>query len=163
MSAGGLIEIPARRGKATRLRQGQSVRVVNTHGQQVVDTWAFRQGAFPEGDLAEFMSMEHSRVAIGQIIPGIGDTLVTNRRRPRLVAARRFAHSKDRFRPNIFLRLLFHLQPHVGVQLDIEIDGDGFLRRLDPNGRCAGNRGGKHRQDGQLRKQPPPGARIAAK
>jgi hypothetical protein len=28
------------------------------------------------------MSMEHSRVAIGRIIPGIGDTLVTNRRRP---------------------------------------------------------------------------------
>jgi uncharacterized protein YcgI (DUF1989 family) len=27
------------------------------------------------------MSMEHSRVAIGHIIPGIGDALVTNRRR----------------------------------------------------------------------------------
>jgi uncharacterized protein YcgI (DUF1989 family) len=51
--------------------------VVNTRGQQVVDTWAFRAG-----DLGEFMSMEHSRVAIGRIIPGIGDTLVTNRRRP---------------------------------------------------------------------------------
>src|SRR5688572_21760484 len=81
MSAGALIEIPARRGKAARLRQGQSVRVVNTKGQQVVDTWAFREGAFRAGDLAEFMSMEHSRVAIGRIIPGIGDTLVTNRRR----------------------------------------------------------------------------------
>jgi uncharacterized protein len=77
MSAGTHIEIPARRGKAIRLRQGQSVRIVNTHGQQVVDTWAFR-----EGDLGEFMSMEHSRVAIGRIIPGVGDTLVTNRRRP---------------------------------------------------------------------------------
>ncbi len=72
-----LIEIPARRGKAHRLRQGQTVRVINTTGQQVVDTWAFRLE-----DIAEFMSMEHSRVAIGHIIPGIGDTLVTNRRRP---------------------------------------------------------------------------------
>ena len=72
-----LIEIPARRGKAVRLRRGQSVRVVNTTGQQVVDTWAFSAG-----DTAEFMSMEHSRVAIGRIIPGIGDTLVTNRRQP---------------------------------------------------------------------------------
>lgn len=71
------VEIPARRGKAVPLRQGQSVRVVNTTGQQVVDTWAFR-----EDDLGEFMSMEHSRVAIGRIIPGIGDTLVSNRRRP---------------------------------------------------------------------------------
>jgi uncharacterized protein len=77
MSAGRLTEIPARRGKAARLRRGQSVRVVNTRGQQVVDAWAFR-----DGDLAEFMSMEHSRVAIGRIIPGVGDILVTNRRRP---------------------------------------------------------------------------------
>jgi hypothetical protein len=70
-----LIEIPARRGRAVHLRQGQSVRVINTTGQQVIDTWAFRAG-----DIAEFMSMEHSRVAIGRVIPGIGDTLVTNRR-----------------------------------------------------------------------------------
>jgi uncharacterized protein YcgI (DUF1989 family) len=72
-----LIEIPARRGKAVHLRRGQSVRVINTLGQQVVDTWAFRAD-----DIAESMSMEHSRVAIGRLIPGIGDSFVTNRRRP---------------------------------------------------------------------------------
>src|ERR1700731_3084864 len=72
-----MIEIPARQGKALRLRRGQKARIVNTKGQQVVDTWAFN-----EADLTEFMSMEHSRVAIGRIIPAIGDTLVTNRRRP---------------------------------------------------------------------------------
>ncbi len=72
-----MIEIPARRGKAARIRQGQQVRVVNTRGQQVVDAWAFNAG-----DLGEFMSMEHSRVAIGHIIPAVGDALVTNRRRP---------------------------------------------------------------------------------
>src|SRR5438105_1238289 len=77
-----LIEIPARRGKAARLRRGQTVRVVNTRGQQVVDTWAFRAD-----DLGEFMSMEHSRVAIGRIIPGTGDTLLTNKRRPILTLA----------------------------------------------------------------------------
>ena len=33
--------IPARRGKATYLKQGQSIRIINTHGEQVVDTWAF--------------------------------------------------------------------------------------------------------------------------
>src|SRR5207248_2158782 len=72
-----MIEIPARLGKALRLRRGEKARVVNTKGQQVVDTWAFNAD-----DLPEFMSMEHSRVAIGRIIPGIGDTLVTNRRNP---------------------------------------------------------------------------------
>ena len=73
------VEIPARRGKAARVGAGQTVRVINTHGEQVVDTWAFRAD-----DIAEFMSMEHTRVAIGRIIPGIGDTLVSNRRRPML-------------------------------------------------------------------------------
>jgi uncharacterized protein len=72
-----MIEIPARRGKATRLSRGQTVRVINTTGTQVVDTWAF-----VAADLHEFMSMEHSRVAIGHIVPQVGDALVTNRRRP---------------------------------------------------------------------------------
>ena len=77
MVATSLITIPARRGKAVTLNQGQSVRVVNTHGQQVVDTWAFRRD-----DLAEFMSMEHSRTSTGRIIPKVGQSMTTNRRRP---------------------------------------------------------------------------------
>jgi uncharacterized protein YcgI (DUF1989 family) len=72
-----IVEIQARRGKATRLRKRQKIKVINTRGQQVVDTWAFCAE-----DLREFMSMEHARVAMGRIIPKIGDTLVTNRRRP---------------------------------------------------------------------------------
>ena len=72
-----MIEIPARKGKAVRVRKGQRIKIINTKGQQVVDTWAFNAN-----DLHEFMSMEHSRVAIGRIIPRIGDALVTNRRRP---------------------------------------------------------------------------------
>lgn len=71
-----MIEIPARRGKAARLLHGQSVKIVNTYGQQVVDTWAFNLA-----EIGEFMSMEHTRIAIGRIIPVIGDALVTNRRR----------------------------------------------------------------------------------
>ncbi|MYC37415.1 MAG: urea carboxylase-associated family protein [Chloroflexi bacterium] len=77
MSATSLITIPARRGKAITLNQGRSVRVINTHGQQVVDTWAFRRD-----DLAEFMSMEHSRTSLGRIIPKVGQSMTTNRRRP---------------------------------------------------------------------------------
>ena len=69
--------IPARRGKATLVSKGQSVKVINTHGQQVVDTWAFRRD-----DPAEFMSMEHSRTSLGRIMPVVGQSMVTNRRRP---------------------------------------------------------------------------------
>jgi uncharacterized protein len=72
-----MIEIPARRGKATWLSHGQSVKIINTHGSQVVDTWAFNRA-----DIGEFMSMEHTRIAIGRIIPKVGDALVTNHRRP---------------------------------------------------------------------------------
>ena len=77
MTATSLITIPARRGKAAFISEGQTVTVINTHGQQVVDTWAFRRA-----DLAEFMSMEHSRTALGRIMPLVGQAMVTNRRRP---------------------------------------------------------------------------------
>ena len=69
--------IPARGGKAAFIEAGQHVKVINTHGQQVVDTWAFNQS-----DLEEFMSMEHSRTALGRIMAHVGDSMVTNHRRP---------------------------------------------------------------------------------
>jgi hypothetical protein len=69
--------IPARRGKATRLRKGQRIKMINTHGTQVVDTWAFSAE-----DLGEFMSMEHTRPHTGHIYPRVGDVMFTNRRRP---------------------------------------------------------------------------------
>lgn len=72
-----LLTIPARRGKAALVAAGQTVRVVNTHGAQVVDTWAFNRH-----DISEFMSMEHSRAAMLRLIPRVGDVLVTNHRRP---------------------------------------------------------------------------------
>ena len=71
------IAIPARKGKAAALKVGQRIRVVNTHGEQVVDTWAFSRA-----DLAEFMSMEHTRASLLRVRPRVGDALYTNRRRP---------------------------------------------------------------------------------
>jgi hypothetical protein len=77
MSTVSRLTIPARRGKAIRLRQGQQARVINTHGQQVVDTWAFHST-----DLHECMSMQHTRAALCHIMVRVGDSLVTNQRRP---------------------------------------------------------------------------------
>lgn len=68
--------IPARRGRAVRLRAGQAIKVVNTHGSQVVDTWVFNAG-----DMREYLSNEHMRPTLGRIFPGRGDALITNRRR----------------------------------------------------------------------------------
>ncbi len=69
--------LPARAGRAVRLARGQALKIVNTHGQQVVDTWAFNAA-----DLAEFMSMEHLRQVLNRIVPRRGDALATNHRRP---------------------------------------------------------------------------------
>ncbi|MSO73999.1 MAG: urea carboxylase-associated family protein [Alphaproteobacteria bacterium] len=69
--------LPARAGRAARLAKGQRVRLINTHGSQVVDCWAFMAD-----DPAEFMSMEHSRVGMGRVNPKIGDRLLSNKRRP---------------------------------------------------------------------------------
>jgi uncharacterized protein YcgI (DUF1989 family) len=69
--------IPARRGKAAYVAAKQVIRVINTHGEQVVDTWAFNRH-----DISEFMSMEHTRSWLRRLIPLVGDSLVTNHRRP---------------------------------------------------------------------------------
>jgi uncharacterized protein YcgI (DUF1989 family) len=76
---GSTVEIPARRGKAAHVARGQDVLVINTHGEQVVDTWAFNRD-----DLGEFMSMEHTRAHTLGLVPRVGDILRTNRRRPLL-------------------------------------------------------------------------------
>jgi uncharacterized protein len=67
--------IPARQAVAVRVARGAALRVINTHGQQVVDAWAF-------ADEREWMSMEHSRLHMGRVNPRVGDTFVTNARRP---------------------------------------------------------------------------------
>ena len=72
-----LITIPARRGKATFVDQGASIKVINTYGSQVVDTFAF-----VANKITEFMSMEHSRPYFMGLRPRVGDVLVTNKRRP---------------------------------------------------------------------------------
>jgi uncharacterized protein YcgI (DUF1989 family) len=77
MAANGLVTIPARKGKAVVLKAGQRVRVINTHGSQVVDTWAFNLK-----DPRELMSMEHTRAHTEHVIPKVGDALLSNRRRP---------------------------------------------------------------------------------
>ncbi len=72
-----LFAVPARRGRAVRINEGQAIKIINTHGEQVVDTWCFSAE-----DLTEFMSMEHIRPTLTRIFPRRGDQLVTNRRRP---------------------------------------------------------------------------------
>jgi uncharacterized protein len=71
-----LITIPARRAVSVSASAGQRVKIINTYGQQVIDTWAFNAA-----DPREFMSMEHSRARLQKVTPRVGDELYTNRRR----------------------------------------------------------------------------------
>jgi uncharacterized protein len=73
----GILE--ARGGVAVPLAAGEQLRIVNTEGGQVVDTWALAAD-----DPAEFMSMEHTRVALCKLVPAVGDELYSSRRRPLL-------------------------------------------------------------------------------
>jgi uncharacterized protein YcgI (DUF1989 family) len=69
--------IAAGHGRALHLAKGQTVRLVNTHGTQVVDCWAWNSE-----DLSEHMSMEASRVWSQRLNPIVGDSFVTTSRRP---------------------------------------------------------------------------------
>lgn len=69
--------VPARCGVAVRLKPGQRLSVINTHGTQVGDFWAFNAE-----DLEEYLSLEHARAYLRSIFPKTGDALITNRRRP---------------------------------------------------------------------------------
>jgi len=72
-------ELPARTGTAIRLRPGDRIRITNTHGSQVVDTWAVSAN-----DPSEVLSMEHTRRVTGHLHPVTGDHMLSNRRTPML-------------------------------------------------------------------------------
>ena len=75
-----IIEIPARSGKAIHLKKEQVIKIINTHGHQVVDTWVFNAT-----NLEEFLSNEHMRQKLDNIFPKTGEPIYTNKRRPILI------------------------------------------------------------------------------
>lgn len=104
--------VPARRGAATIVRAGQKIKIINTHGNQVVDTWIFALPStsigttssrfeaplYPAASAAsssqystpanraavapEYMSMSHCRAKLLKLVPRVGDTLVSQKRAP---------------------------------------------------------------------------------
>jgi uncharacterized protein YcgI (DUF1989 family) len=73
-------EIPGGAGLAVPLEKGQAVRLVNTFGSQVVDTWALARA-----DTSEYLSAEHTRRMLYNLFPKQGDILYSNRRSPMLL------------------------------------------------------------------------------
>ena len=78
-SAAAPLIVPAGEARLFRVAAGQAFEVVSPRGGQVADLWAFCAA-----DPAEHVSASHTRVHIGRLTPRVGDTLVTDRRRPAL-------------------------------------------------------------------------------
>lgn len=104
--------VPARRGAATIVKQGQKIKIINTHGNQVVDTWAialpssalhttsskveaalypnatsdspskYSSAANAAASAPEYMSMCHCRASLLKVTPAVGDVMVSQKRAP---------------------------------------------------------------------------------
>ena len=70
-------KIPAREGRAVRLSAGGHIKLINTHGSQVIDMWAFNAN-----DAHEMMSMHHTKSMLRRLMPREGECFYTYKRRP---------------------------------------------------------------------------------
>ncbi|KAF7560282.1 hypothetical protein G7046_g3863 [Stylonectria norvegica] len=69
--------IPARKAVAFTVKQGQDIKIINTHGKQVLDFWAFNAN-----DPHDFLSMVHTRTVLLKVAISKGDSLYSTRRKP---------------------------------------------------------------------------------
>ncbi|RMZ73320.1 hypothetical protein GMOD_00007820 [Pyrenophora seminiperda CCB06] len=104
--------VPARRGAATFVKANQKIKITNTHGNQVVDTWAlalpstalkttsstaeaplypnatsdspskYSAVANAAASAPEYMSMCHCRATLLKVTPAVGDVMVSQKRAP---------------------------------------------------------------------------------
>ncbi|KAI3011516.1 hypothetical protein CBS147346_1075 [Aspergillus niger] len=72
--------IPARRSAHQRLHVGQSIKIINTSGSQVIDTWAFTIPSTPI--FPRYMSMAHTRPTLQKLLPSVNESFVDNNRNP---------------------------------------------------------------------------------
>lgn len=72
--------IPARRFAMQRLHAGQSIKVIDSSGGQVIDTWAFTIPSTPA--FPRYMSMTHTRSTLQKLLPSVNESFLDNRRDP---------------------------------------------------------------------------------
>lgn len=68
-------------GAALEVEAGQRVTVTNVDGGQVADTWAFVRDS-STADCRESLSVAHTRAHVERLFPRVGESFVTDRRRP---------------------------------------------------------------------------------
>ncbi|MFE7798547.1 DUF1989 domain-containing protein [Nocardia sp. NPDC057440] len=71
------VTVPARQGRSVTLRKGERLRITDVAGGQVGDVFAYNID-----DITEHHSASHTRTHISRLFPELGESFVTNRRRP---------------------------------------------------------------------------------
>ena len=79
--------IPARKAVAFTIQKGQQLQIINTHGKQVLDFWAFNPN-----EPNDFLSMVHSRTVLRSISLSTGDKLYSTRRQSMLMLTEDTTH-----------------------------------------------------------------------
>ena len=69
--------IPARKAVAFEVKAGEQIKIINSHGKQVLDFWAFNPS-----DPNDFLSMVHCRTILRKVSLAKGDKLYSTRRKP---------------------------------------------------------------------------------
>lgn len=117
--------IPARSFAAQRLQVGQSLKVTNTSGGQVIDTWAFSIPDTPAPSFPRYMSMIHTRSSSTrqQLVPDIGEPFLDNKRDPILTRTQDTS-------PGAHDTLFAACSPERYIQLGESGDHDNCARNL---------------------------------
>lgn len=76
--------IPAGHCAAIGVPRGTMIKVINTNGTQVIDFSAFSISPSTGVLNHQILSIPHTRTALCKIIPEVGDSLVSNERKPML-------------------------------------------------------------------------------
>ncbi|KAI9367046.1 hypothetical protein BJX61DRAFT_530265 [Aspergillus egyptiacus] len=118
--------IPARRFATQRLQQGQSIKITNTTGGQVIDTWAFSiPAASPSStsSFPRFMSMTHTRSTLRKLLPAPHESFLDNKRASILTLT-------EDTSPGIHDVLYAACSPERYVQLGGDKDHDNCAKNL---------------------------------
>ena len=77
------VVVPAREARTVKIARGQLLQVVDLEGQQVGD-----MAVWMAEDPSEYMSPSHTVSSLGKLVPEVGDSILSNHRRPLLKVLR---------------------------------------------------------------------------
>ena len=111
--------IKAGYGFSIKLNKDEKIKVINTHGTQVVDTWAIA-----EDDKKEYLSTGHCMEILQKIYFKPGDTLITNKYRPILTI---LTDTSDEEHDTLIAACSLEMFHHAGVNKHHRSCSENFM------------------------------------